>query len=46
MSNPAELISAVSTLWDQIIHYEVQDDILWNISFYGMLTSVILPLIL
>ena len=46
MSNPAELITGISNLWDKIIHFEVSDDILWNLSFFGMLTSVIFPVIL
>lgn len=46
MSNPAELISSFSSLWTQLLNFEVSDDILWNISFYGMLISVILPVAL
>lgn len=46
MPNPAEFSSSMSNWWNSLVNYQFEDETLWNMAFYGMLTSTALPIVL
>ena len=44
MSNPAEVVGAITALFDKIMNVQISEGLLWNFTFYGTLVSFLLPL--
>jgi hypothetical protein len=44
MSNPAELVGAITAFFDKITNIQIPEDTLWNFTFYGTLVSFLLPI--
>jgi len=44
MSNPAELVGTITAFFDKITNIQIQEDTLWNFTFYGTLVSFLLPI--
>ena len=46
MSDPAQLVKAITDFVTNVLALRLDTNLLWNVSFYSMLVSVLLPLFL
>ena len=44
MSNPAEVVGAITSFFDKITNIQIPEDTLLNFTFYGTLVSFLLPI--